>query len=344
MRKALLTKAPADVGAAPNDVIQNTVVVSRQPASQHLVLNSADRWVSATVGGAGRFQPWNEFKLQRPQALMEAFARRVRVCEVKFPWAIPNVNQYTNTLWLCKDNDYTIDKFVQVTIPTGFYTPSEMVTQFNTSAQAAYVAAGYIANDAPVLSYLAPGQQFKFTPGVSGATFSVFPLNPAGLTQPQYVAAISDNYRTQPSLLKNILGIFEFQLGLPPNASAITGGTTFMEYTSYIDIISDKLNYFSDMKDGSSGLTTATSIVCRLYLADEISITSDVPKACRPFMIHRQFKNDKAIQWSPEAQIDWLDIRVEDQYGNLVPLPTVVGVTGSIPYPDFQITMLASES
>jgi hypothetical protein len=54
--------------------------------------------------------------------------------------------------------------------------------------------------------------------------------------------------------------------------------------------------------------------------------------------------------WNKEAVIDLLDISVLDQYGNLVPLPVIAGAQSVAPietigaYPDFQITLLASEN
>lgn len=343
MSRTLLTKAPPRMMGAPDENSANPVVVSRESANQYLVLNSADRWLTGALASlsAYRTQPWNRFQLQRPQALMEAFARRVRVCEVKFPWAVPNVNQYTNTMWFCNGNDYLIDKYVELNLPNGFYTPNEMVNTLNPLLQTAYTGAGYLATDAPVLSYDSSDQGFTFSPGTSGASFALFSFNPVGVNTPEFLQKALESYLVKPSLLKSILGFGAGALSLPPSASPISGFTTFMEYTQYIDIISEKLNYYADIRDGSSGVANTNALVCRLYIADEISLTSDVPKACRPFMIHRQFKNEKCVKWSPEAVIDYLDIQVIDQWGNLIPLP---GNNENEAYPDFQITMLASEN
>jgi hypothetical protein len=346
MSRPLLSRTPAGFASAPPpEAIETPVVVSRESANQHLVLNSADRWLSGSQQGVPslRFQPWNNFNLQKPQALMESFARRVRVCEVKFPWSIPNVNQYTNTLWLAKPADVLLNRFIQVSIPVGFYSPSEMVATLNAAMIAAYVASpySYISTDAPVLSYSSANQRFTFTQGTT-ADFVLYPVNPVGLTGAQIIYGYGVLY---PSLLSNILGIYDYQINDLIETDPVVGGTTFMEYTSYVDIISEKLNYYTDVKDGSSGVSYTNALVSRLYLADEISLTQDVPKACRPFILHRQFKNEKAIKWNPEAVVDWLDIRVQDQYGNPIPLPpSPPGSDAVLAYPDFQITLLASES
>jgi len=63
--------------------------------------------------------------------------------------------------------------------------------------------------------------------------------------------------------------------------------------------------------------------------------------------------------WNKESVVDWLDISVRDEYGNLVELPIIdiadqnpdeedpessylENISGS--YPDFQLTLLASEN
>jgi hypothetical protein len=69
-----------------------------------------------------------------------------------------------------------------------------------------------------------------------------------------------------------------------------------------------------------------------------------------PFIIHRQFKNPKAVMWNKEASVDWLDIAIYDEFGNLVPLGSTVvkSAANKVPanptFPDFQITLLASEN
>ena len=130
----------------------------------------------------------------------------------------------------------------------------------------------------------------------------------------------------------------------------LTGNPTELLYTAFVDIVSEKLNQFSNVRDGSSDSVSNKSLVCRLYLSDEVSISgNDATLGYAPIVIHRQFKNAKQVMWNKEAVIDWLDIEVLDQYGQLVPLP-VVSFASSFPstvpgsYPDFQITLLASEN
>jgi hypothetical protein len=114
--------------------------------------------------------------------------------------------------------------------------------------------------------------------------------------------------------------------------------STFL-YTDFVDIASNKLNYYSNFKDGASGIQTSNSLICRIYASDDCSLTGPQPVGTAPFVIHRQFFTPKSVQWDPASFLDWLDISVFDQYGKLLPLPGGVDA-----YPDFQITLLGSES
>ena len=78
---------------------------ARHPANQYLLLDSADRLpisksaISSTPYATPNkvdLQPWNDFSMQRPQSLMEAFAKRIAVSEIRMPWFVPNVNSYNN--------------------------------------------------------------------------------------------------------------------------------------------------------------------------------------------------------------------------------------------------------
>jgi hypothetical protein len=131
-----------------------------------------------------------------------------------------------------------------------------------------------------------------------------------------------------------------------PVGSTISGNPTGLVYTQYIDIVSEKLNYYSQQKDGSSDPLTSQALVCRLYIADEISIAQNVDSFYQPFLIHRQFSNPKTLMWNKDAVVDWLDIAVYDEYGELVPLPQIsqFGSTFTGSYPNFQITLLATEN
>jgi hypothetical protein len=52
------------------------------------------------------------------------------------------------------------------------------------------------------------------------------------------------------------------------------------------------------------------------------------------------------LKWDPESMVDWFQIAIYDEYGNLVQLPAAVSQAGTpgASYPDFQLTMIATEN
>jgi hypothetical protein len=303
-------------------------------ASQYFLLNSADRLQNASINPYNQLttQAWNDFQLQKPAALMNAFASRIQICEVRFPWAIPNISTRNNSFYI-----YNVGTAIsyQITITNGFYTPSELVAAINVALDAIF-GAGVV-----VCAYDSANQTYSFD-----SVTITFAIGYVPFGDPENAL---DYYVNIPSLMKT-MGFQLNQFGLPYGAAGtpVAGLTTNTTYTDYVDITSNRLMMNTDVQDGTSAnVASKTSVVMRIFLADESSLTTVEPIGSRPFLIHRQFVTPKNTKWSPDQFIDYLDIQVNDMYGQLVVLPQYAlppggtVVTGS--YPDFQMVCLASE-
>jgi hypothetical protein len=321
---------------------QTEVKNIREPTTQYLLLDSKDR--NQNTQGLGPVlgqneQPWNNFRLQKPEALMTAFARRIEVSEIRFPWFIPNITDYNNTIWVSTVVGSTPGPAYALTLSNGFRTPAQIVTALNLLLAALYPA------PPPTFSYDSVSQRYTFSVP-SGST----PGTAFILTNVTPGSGMYADYYSKPSLYKT-LGFQGVQLISAQNpGQSLTGNSTNSSYTDYVDIVSDKLMTYTDVRDGSSTNGGQSSLIARIYANDEVSIPATQPITCAPFYIHRQFKNAKNIKWNPEAVIDWCDISVYDMWGNLVWLPPVSLNVGAPPpvvktgeYPNFQITLLASE-
>lgn len=323
---------------------QEKAETARTSATQYFMLNSADRNQNSSPGVfQNNSVPWNKFQIQRPQALMEAYARRIKVVDIRFPWFIPNITKNNNTLWIRIDGTLHT-----LTFDVGFYTPAQLVDVLDTALGG--ITASQVQSEQVGISYNAG----KYTYTLSSGTHTVilYDSDPNNFTIP------NPKFYAQSSLFKT-LGFYPAQSGMTiPEDQQLMGGPTNSSYTDYVDICSDKLMYYTDVKDSSSSNTaTNPSVICRVFANSEVSlpdVPQGIPCTCTPFTIFRQFKNAKSIKWNPEAHLDWLDVYVYDQYGQLVPLPpyTIIQTDGSgnpFPverdgyYPDFQITFLASE-
>ena len=345
----------------PTDAQAVKTVIARPPSTQYLTLNSQDRLqynvsfnnplAPASDPRVAR-QPWNKFRLQRPQPIMGAFATRIGVSEVRFPWYVPNVNANNNQIWLGLADVLGALSIYQITVNPAFYTGGDLANALNAIIVGGVVPEGSYTVIAgpnvpinplgfPVFSFNAGTGQFTFTPNPIIGAF-IYGYNPVSTP----FSPIS--YYNSPSLA--LLMAFEFvQVSSQvDNLVPLVGNPTSMCYTQYVDIVSDKLSQYAKSRDGSSDNNFNRSLICRLYVGQESSIEqlTNVPACSAPFTIYRQFKNPKMIEWNKESAIDWVDIAVYDMYGNLLPLPTIVfpgAVAGVGVYPDFQITLLASQ-
>jgi len=323
--------------------------VSRTPANQYLSLNSKDRFNTASTG-VYNYQPWNRFKLQRPQNLMTSFATRMVVSEINMPWYVPNINNLTNTIWINSDlatPGNTRTTFT-VTLPNGFYTPAQLVTALNTKLSGPLPITGTNTTgtmyNCPIVSYANSTFIWTVSNGAGGA-FSLYWFDPVVNT----TAPDSSVYQSSTSLGK-LMGIYynQYSSDYSDPLKPLTGAVSSGVYTQYVDIVSDKLHQYTLVRDGSSDNYFNRNLILRLYISDETSMTV---QGTAPFNIHRQFKNPKAVMFNKDAIIDWLDVALFDEWGNLLPLPSAPlepnGVTPVAPdgsYPDFQITLLPSEN
>jgi hypothetical protein len=121
-------------------------------------------------------------------------------------------------------------------------------------------------------------------------------------------------------------------------------------YTDYIDICSPTLCQAQFVRDGNTHQNVIhRDIICRLYVANEISVYYTDTTGTRPFIIHRQFKNAKVMKWTAERSIDAIDIQLYDMYGNYLPTSgsSVPGVSAfqqvNSGYRDFAISFLVDE-
>jgi hypothetical protein len=329
-------------------------VIPRPPAVANLVLDSADRYSSTSVAregftGSTAVQPYNNFKLQKPANMMDGLFTRLTLSEIMFPYAIPNVTPYNSSFYFCSQlegPDAGVPILVE--IDPGFYTPSQLVAAIN----AAFVALwdGLVDQEPPTVNYTEQTNQFTILPNqytVDAAlvddfiaiipynTFTPAPGPDVPISSIQFFSSrqslldtMGFNYRVNPAMCVQFNDV---------GPTGIVSGFAKMSYTRFIDITSNKLTYFSNVKDTQTWNEGKGNVICRIYVADEISfVTQTIPAGVTPFTMHRQFKNPKTFKWNDTAFLDFIDLQLWDDCGN----PLYTPPSG---LPEFQITFLASE-
>lgn len=278
----------------------------------HIVLDSAD--------GTGTY---NNFQVQNPgQNLVQGQIKDVAVSEITFPYDLPNVMPGYNLFNLISDGPSPTNIDFTVTITPGFYTGTELAAAIN-----AGIAAGGAANpglalipaDCPSITYSQTNNKFTWadatTPAYVG-TWQLIPIyNPPHPGIGVYMPTTFKN-------LLSIMGCAEPFTTDPLDQNFIIGngfpimGAAPLVFTQFIDIVSSKLARYQHMRDGSSAVDhRKTDLVARLYVANETSTFSVDPQGTRPFVIHRQFKNQRVFDWTTDGSVDAIDIRLYDDYG-----------------------------
>jgi len=251
----------------------------------------------------GTGQPVNNFTLQPGAILSSGYFSRIVPVVLHFPYAIPNVNPKNNTLTISNGATNTI-----ITIPEGFYTIAELATQLQTSLNASGFGGVFaVSVDVKTLYYTVTNTLIPFkiinTPGKSNDLV--------------YMAGFETN---------NTLSLT--QVGTYNN----------LQYTTFIDIRSNKLTKFQKVSDVSSNLT-ATTLLYRVYISwQTLNIrNNDNMFWTRTATIAFETTNPKHIRWIPSGEfLSDVDISLYDDNEELLYIPAG--------HPDFQISLYLSET
>lgn len=332
----------------------------RQASDVLLCLDSADRGVSQSVTGEVYpipiTQPYNNFILQKPQALVQGGIKRLKLNEVRFPYSIPNVIlDVTDSIWFTiypspAPVPPAVNPFAKITITgTLFRTGDEIATAL-TNELNADVAIGTSATGNVWLAEYTYEGGFIITSDPGSGTADPFTMSPIKQSTIGSVAL-------PPKSLLSVLGFdvinnYNDIVGTP----SVTKSSSWapLSYTQYIDIVSVNLTRFQTIADTNTRQNSRGNLICRLYVADENSalptpipiwntttlaienVNTASPAGSLPFTIHRQFQEPKVFRWEKEASINAIDISLYDDVGNLLYTP-------NDSMPNFQISFKCSE-
>lgn len=358
---------------------QHTGIPIRLPSQAILCVDSADSEVYDKNTGMriSAYNPANiEINNQRP--LLFGYMTRIGLNEVNLQWNIPNVNATNKTftvgLW---NSSGVFQKAVRVSIPENFHTLPNivklLVDQLNADASGNDLSpplgltwtgavGGYNVSTGPANSTRDLVNPFVAL-GVSGSGyFSIIPFNATTVygagTTPVGLPTLVDD-------LTNMLGLTPTALVGLPFTATIVGGYASAQYTPYVDIESNRLTKNQQVQDGSTQRYTTSSKLARVYLSKDngaeprefgfsydasgnYSGSYDNAVGTGPFVLHREFKNPKIMQWNTTENVDTLDLQILDYRGNRVAIDTsITGVAGvQSQYnntADFQFTFNATE-
>jgi len=329
-------------------------VTTRPSSTALLVLDSADRAyyneyqalnnLGPTIGGEYQVrsnvgvlpvqdQPYNNFRIQKAQPLLQGGFSRVNLVELTYNFNLPNVNDYTNYFYFNAGSFSPVNVpafYYKAVVPNGYYSGTSLATAVQTAMNTAATGSGLTFT----VAYDSLTGGFTFTEtSVSTNTVSLSNFDPS--------TEIGASTVTSTGLL-DVMGFntgtnyyycISYDSVKFPNKKTV--GATLL-YTKYIDFVSNKLTYYQKVTDQNSRRNGGSNVICRLYLTDNTALPNEFSPS--PYIITRQFNNAKSIRWDKNTAIDWCDISLLDDSGRPLYYNNQTLMSG-----DFQITFLASE-
>jgi hypothetical protein len=317
------------------DVTINAPVTANSGGNQSLFLevtfaggNSQQPRQNALIGQYTNLQPYcNNFTISSPGALIYGYINRIAVSQIQLQYNIP-------TICLNRNDRLAIFSFAtgldEIQIPFGFYTPDELAIAMTALFAATPALApldldvsydlvrGFRFTSQTSEEFAFPSPAFLIASGVSQSTINT-------ILKTYKVFGMNVENSEIAGLLSDIQESFEY-----PN---------FL-YTPYIDIYSDVLTNYQNIKDTNTSVEKPKGLVARIYLSgvsNPVIQTGTTALGSTPFIMTADLNTPKIIQWSPDVAVPSIDFQLRDCYGDLIP--------GDVErYPtEFQLTLLCIE-
>jgi hypothetical protein len=252
----------------------------------------------------------NSFTISSPGALIYGYIDRIIVSQIQLQYNIPTV--------IFGKNDTFYLNNTPVLIPYGFYTPDIL-------ADLLQVRIRLLTNVTDCLVTFDPQDGFIF----SSVGFTISFTNPA---------IVPDSLRDTVLKTYRLLGITKDNI-TASNTQVSFDYPNFL-YTPYIDIYSDVLTNYQNIKDTNTTVAKFKGMVARIYLSGTGGVQLTTPDAAlgsAPFIMTADLNSPKVIQWTPDVAVPSIDFQLFDQYSELIPGAAEGFST------EFQMTLLCIE-
>jgi hypothetical protein len=317
-------------------------VTTRAPAVALLCVNSDDQEQYNRVNGL-RFSTSNPSRIfiNNQQPFLVGYMTRLALTEVSMEYDTPNVNDYNNTLTVgYYDISGVLQGVVRLTVPVGFYDAIELGRAVSNELNANATLDTFFGVDAFNVEF---GDIDCTNPDPAQAGLTVFASKPAYSIDCLSATTVGARFAILPCTvgypglsplqedLTTMMGIVP-TAGTPASYRTLLGGYASLQYTPFIDIISNLLTKNQDIRDSTTQKANInSSILARIYLANEdfkpriVSVTYDASGeillsddnaiGITAGTLRREFVYPKQIQWNNTENVDVIDIQVLDSKG-----------------------------
>ena len=322
--QALTINAPVTANSGGTVTVIQTIIYNAGVNAQQPISN-------LLLGQYRNLQPYcNNFTISSPGALIYGYIDRIVVSQIQLQYNIPTICFGRNNKLPIFSDASLLPIAETLTIPFGFYTPDELAA----AVQALITANSNLTPLQLTVAYnLKDG--FIFTSGTAlDFYFPSFDLMIVDNFSQSEINVVLKTYRT---------------FGMNTENSEIDGGGAPIQisfeypnflYTPYIDIYSDILTNYQNVKDTNTSIAKPKGLIARILLAgvgNPQYTTETFALGSSPFVMTADLNTPKVIQWSRDVAVPSIDFQLRDCYGEFIP--------GDVErYPtEFQMTLLCIE-
>lgn len=310
---------PVTANSGGDQSLSQTTIISPTSTTQQPTSN-------AIIGQYRNLPPYcNNFTISSPGALIYGYIKKIIVSQIQLQYNIPTICQGRNDRLVFESAGAVLGS---LTIPFGFYTPDELAAAIEGLAAAPSVLAPLNLN---VTYNLLDG--FTFT--------SAAPIN-FSFPSPEFLLAQGYTQGEIETVLKTYRTIgMNFENGeQTATPTQISFEYPNFLYTPYIDIYSDVLTNYQNIKDTNTSIAKPKGLIARIFLSGVGSpqyTTETFALGASPFVMTADLNSPKVIKWTPDVAVPSIDFQLRDCYGDFIP--------GDVErYPtEFQMTLLCVE-
>jgi hypothetical protein len=318
----------------------------RMPSTALMLVNSEDATEFNSAGFRTKAAAPGEIYINQQSAVMFGYMTRLALTEVNIQWDVPNVNETNNTLTLQYYNNSGVSQgFVRITLAPlisfgNFYTGYELgravESALNTNATLTTFfgtntflctcgqlpVPGVLTAAATIISNNA---NFRISTSSTNGYFQIMPPGQAYTGLPR----VADDLTTMMGLIPSVAP------SGTPYYRQIDGTYASMQYTPYIDIVSNLLTKNQNVSDGSTANNLIRGgVLARVYFsnnectprvltaqydsAGNVVWNTDNAIGSSQFSLRREFNTPKQIQWNSTENVDVVDIEIRAANGELL--------------------------
>jgi hypothetical protein len=339
-----------------------------------LAINSLDRYQSGRPGEQpaitalfSKFlnrRPFpNNFQIGSAGALIYGYMNKLVVSQVQLQYNVPTVIPGRNDtfyIYGAQIDTPANSVKVQITIPYGYYTPIQLAAVLQTLIRASDVATyaptfRVVYNSAAEIPSANSRQnENTFTFSSNNQNFGFFFPSPGLLIAPGPTGQNLNNEQTLNAMKAYLLMGIDYtnsELTQQPGSPFVqqTGGNNInFLYTPYVDIISETLTKYQNIKDTDTSSNKVNSIVARVYLSG-VGVPQETGGVVgsKPFTVVQDMNSPKVMRWSRDEAVNSIDFQLRDQYGDLLFFQDTTVEESLINisyYTEFQMTLMCIES